>query len=86
LKGRPQAGELSFVRYGIGRLLTVPDANAADPLSTIVREHPDLVRQELISFYRSDPKWRKAFAGQISTALHEFERQVAQQSPGETQA
>jgi len=53
----------------------------ADPLSTIVREHPDLVREELTTFYRSDPKWRKAFEGQISTALYEFERQM-KQNPG----
>jgi hypothetical protein len=48
----------------------------ADPLSTIAREHPDLIHDELTRFYRSDPKWRKAFEGQISSALHEFKRQV----------
>jgi len=53
----------------------------ADPLSTIVREHLDLVREELTSLYRNDPKWRQAFEGQISTALYEFKRQM-EQSPG----
>jgi len=56
----------------------------ADPLSTIVREHPDLVREELTRLYRDDPKWRKAFEGQISTALYEFKRQL-EQNPGQTQ-
>jgi len=53
----------------------------AGPLATIVREHPELVREELTSFYRSDQKWRKAFEGQISTELGEFKRQV-EQNPG----
>jgi len=51
------------------------------PLATIVREHPELVREELTSFYRSDRKWRRAFEGQISTALGEFKRQM-EQNPG----
>jgi len=51
------------------------------PLATIVREHPELVRKDLTSFYRSDRKWRRAFEGQISTALGEFKRQV-EQNPG----
>jgi len=46
------------------------------PVSTILREHPDLVREDLTLFYRSDPKWRKPFKGQMSTALSEFERQM----------
>jgi hypothetical protein len=58
----------------------------ADPLSTIVREHPDLVREELTRFYRSDPKWRKAFEGQISTALHEFRHNVERQNPDQPRA
>jgi hypothetical protein len=53
----------------------------AGPLATIVREHPELVREELTNFYRSDRKWRRAFEGQISTALGEFKRQV-EQNPG----
>ena len=51
----------------------------ADPLSTIVREHPDVVGKELTLFYRSDPKWRKAFEGQISRALYEFARDLERQ-------
>ena len=50
----------------------------ADPLGTIVREHPEIVIAELEQLYRSDPKWRKPFKGQMSAALYQFERNVAQ--------
>jgi hypothetical protein len=57
----------------------------AGPLSTIAHNHPDLVREELTGLYRRDPKWRKAFEGQISRDLHEVER-LARQNLGRTQA
>lgn len=57
----------------------------AGPLSTIAHNHPDLVREELTGLYRGDPKWRKAFDGQISGDLYEIER-LARQNPGQTRA
>jgi hypothetical protein len=44
----------------------------SEPLAWIVDNHADLVTAELTVLYRSDPKWRRPFDGQISTALHRF--------------
>lgn len=44
----------------------------SEPLGWILDNHADLVSAELTALYRSDPKWRKPFDGQISTALHGF--------------
>lgn len=46
----------------------------ADPLSTIVRNHEDVVGAELESMFRSNPKCRRVFRGQISGALYDFSK------------
>lgn len=51
-----------------------------EPLAWMIDNHTDLVSGELAVLYRSDPKWRKPFNGQISTALHRFAHKMDQMS------
>lgn len=44
----------------------------SDPLSTIVKYHPEVVGDELVHLIRTDPKYRRALDGQMSTELHQI--------------
>lgn len=46
----------------------------AGPLSTIVREHEDIVGDELEAVFRNSWRCRRAFRGQISSALYHFRK------------
>jgi hypothetical protein len=48
----------------------------ADALSPIVERQADLVANELEHLTRTNPKYRRALTGQISSALYNFERQA----------
>jgi hypothetical protein len=39
-----------------------------------VREHEEVVGDELEALFRRSPKYRRAFRGQISRALYSFKR------------
>ncbi len=44
------------------------------PLAGMVGNHLSLIEKELVGLYRSNHKWAKAFEGQISTPLADFQK------------
>ena len=46
------------------------------PLGSIVSNHLALIEDELVMLYRTNPRFRRAFEGQMSTALAQFQEKV----------
>jgi hypothetical protein len=55
--------ELSFIGYY--------------PLAHMLDNHAALIAGELEQLYRTDPKWRQAFEGQMSESLGKFAKRIS---------
>ena len=59
--------ELSFIGYY--------------PLAHMLDSHAALIAGELEQLYRTDPKWRQAFEGQMSESLGKFAKRISSSDP-----